>query len=91
MAASSFSIYLLHINPNGSFGIFRRIVNEIYAATDGVVCILEIGLILIGIALLAIIIDQIRILLWNCLQHIMNQACKKYDLIQRIWFYKSTI
>lgn len=64
LAASSFSVYLLHSQIDIR-NIFTGIINSIYNANEGVVAIGNIFLFLVIVYLVSVLIDQIRILTWN--------------------------
>lgn len=65
LGASSFAVFLLHSNPNVNESVFRSNIQQIYNSFDGVNVILAIGIYLIAVYLLAVILDQLRILSWN--------------------------
>lgn len=65
LAASSFAIFLLHTNPNLCEPYFIPCVSRIYSSYNGVMCLICILVFLVAVAFLAILIDQIRKLIWN--------------------------
>lgn len=65
VAASSFAVFLLHTNPNLCRPYFIPFVQHIYNTTDSIECLMVIFVFLAFVFFLAILIDQIRILLWN--------------------------
>lgn len=66
-AASSFAIFLLHTNPNLCEPYFKPLVLRLYNAFDGVVCLWYLFLFLLAIGVAAILLDQIRKTIWNCI------------------------
>lgn len=91
VAASSFAIFLLHIDPHIFTSKFKYTVTNIYASTDGILCLLYIGCFLLLVALAAILIDQIRIMLWNLLSQFIERMGEKHEAIRRVWNYKSSL
>ncbi|MBR5920577.1 MAG: acyltransferase family protein [Bacteroidales bacterium] len=73
IAASSFAVFLLHTNPNLCKTYFTPAIRYLFKTFSGVECLLFIFLFLTAIYLLAIVLDQIRKLTWNCL-------CKLCDI-----------
>lgn len=63
LGASSFAVYLLHSNPNINYR-FKEYIQCIYQ-TSGNCALFKIFLFLLFIFFSAILIDQIRIALWN--------------------------
>ena len=64
-AASSFAIFLLHTNPNICEPYYTPMVRKLYSIYNGAECIFSILGFIILVAVLAILIDQIRKLIWN--------------------------
>ncbi len=64
-AASSFAIYLFHTNPNLCSPYFRQTIVKLYNGFEGLECLLMIFLYLVAVSVTAILIDQIRKVLWN--------------------------
>lgn len=64
-AASSFSIFLLHTNPNLCEPYFKTFVQGIYNNNDGLNFLLLIFAFLLAVGIIAILIDQIRKVLWK--------------------------
>ena len=73
IAASSFAIYLLHTHPNLNGTYYKPIVRTLYEQYSGPTCILAILGFLTVVTITAILIDQLRKLIWK-------------RLICRIWF-----
>lgn len=69
VSASAFTVYLLHSNSN-VFGSFCGNIKEIYMHYSGVSCLCAIFAFIIGIYLIAIIIDQPRKFLWNRIENL---------------------
>lgn len=67
LGASSFAVFLLHSNPNVNESVFKCNIQQLYASYDSICSIFAIGAYLIGVYLLAVLIDQFRILSWNCI------------------------
>lgn len=65
IAASSFAVFLLHTNPNLCKPYFVPAINHLYANYEGLACILMVFFFLITVFIVAILIDQLRILFWN--------------------------
>lgn len=65
IAASSFAVYLLHSNPNLFIRYYISTIKSIYSSSNGIICLGEVLLFLLFVFTLAILIDQIRIWLWN--------------------------
>lgn len=70
-AVSSFAIFLLHTNPNVCEPYFKSFVLWIYDRFDGVVCLLIIFFFLLMVGVIAILIDQVRKIIWN----IISKKC----------------
>lgn len=74
VAASTFAVYLLHIDPNILSSYFRPFIKDLAMRFDGFIFLLVVfgGLLLIYIV--SIVLDQIRIFLWNkLLPHIIKE------------------
>lgn len=67
IAASSFAVYLLHTNPNICYAFFRPLMISLYEHFDGPVCLSVEFVVLLLIFALAVLLDQPRKWLWNCL------------------------
>ena len=67
IAASSFAVYLLHTNPNICYAFFRPLMISLYEHFDGLVCLSVEFVVLLLIFALAVLLDQPRKWLWNCL------------------------
>lgn len=70
-AASSFAIFLLHTNPNVCEPYFKPFVLWIYDRFDGVLCLSIIFSFLLIVGVIAILIDQVRKMIWN----IISKKC----------------
>ena len=67
IAASSFAVFLLHVNPNFCDMIYRPLMISLYEGFDGVACLVVEFIVLVLIFALAVLLDQPRKLLWNYL------------------------
>lgn len=65
LGASSFAIFLLHTNPNLCKQYFIPTVRFIYTSHDGILCLLNILVFLLFLSIIAILFDQLRIVLWK--------------------------
>lgn len=74
IAASSFSVYLIHTNPNICDMKFKPFMLSVYEHFNGIVCLIAEFFVLALIFALAVILDQPRKWLWNFLW-------KKYEII----------
>ena len=88
IAASCFAIYLFHVDQGGIGNVFRQTIAAIYSSTSGILCIVEIGLFLVGVSVIAIMLDQIRILLWNLISNMIERLILKYKKAAPIWEYR---
>lgn len=86
IAASCFAIYLFHVDQGGK--VFRQTIATIYSSTSGILCILTIGLFLVSVAAVAIMLDQIRILLWFFISKKIEQFNLKHKKAAQIWRYR---
>ena len=68
IGASSFAAFLLHANINILRPIFGEQVRCIYISFDGVMVLLFVFVYLLIVFILAVLIDQLRIFIWNKLQ-----------------------
>ena len=91
IAASSFAIFLFHSNPNGMRYVFKNTIATIYSSTDGILCLFTIGLFLLAISAVAIILDQIRIAIWNLFCRFIDFICKMNSRSEAFWNYKSDV
>ena len=66
IAASSFAVYLIHTNPNTIF-YFKDFFVRLHDGSDGILYWLYTFGVLILIFIVAVMIDQIRIVLWTLL------------------------
>lgn len=71
ISASSFAVFLLHTNPNLCEQYFVPIVQKIYQQSDGLICILILGSFLMLIYVVAILLDQIRKIMWHRLEPLL--------------------
>ena len=71
IGASSFAVFLLHTNPNLCEQYFVPIVQKIYQQNNGFLCILSISTFLILIYVVAILLDQIRKIIWYKLEPLL--------------------
>lgn len=67
IAASSFAVFLLHVNPHFCDMIYRPLMISLYEGFDGVACLIVEFVVLVLIFALAVLLDQPRKLLWNYL------------------------
>ena len=67
IGASALSIMLFHFCCGGI--IFKRIVSQIYSEYSSFSCLIRIFAFLITISIVALILDQIRILIWNNIEN----------------------
>lgn len=65
LGASSFAVYLFHMNPNLCMPYFRDPILFIGNNYNGIVFLLVVLVYLVLIFLLSVLIDQIRLFLWN--------------------------
>lgn len=65
VGASSFAAYLLHVNPNLCRPFYCRCIYFIYENNAGVCVLLLIFLFLLMVFFMALLIDQLRIFVWN--------------------------
>lgn len=70
IAASSFAVFLFHLNHSITDSYFIPLIRHVYTTTSGLLCIVSICAVLIAIFVIAILIDQIRIFLWNLIRHL---------------------
>ncbi len=65
VAQSAFGAYLLHAAPKGMYR-FKELVVDAFNVSEGPFCILAVGGVIAGFFVAAVLIDQIRLLLWHC-------------------------
>lgn len=66
IAISNFAVFLLHTNPNVVDAIYRKNIKYLYTYTDSTfVNVILIGGLILFFFFFAILLDQVRILLWN--------------------------
>lgn len=71
IGASSFAAFLLHANINILRPIFGEHIRHIYSSFDGIVVLLLVFVYLLIVFLLAVLIDQVRIFVWNKIQPLL--------------------
>ncbi len=72
LSASSFAIFLLHTNPNLCEPYYVSSVRFIYDKSDGFLCVVYLFLFSVGIAVCAILLDQIRKFAWTKISGFLN-------------------
>lgn len=65
IGGSAFAVFLVHLNPNFYFEGFKRIICQIDSAYSPLMATLLIFLFMLGIYVVAVLVDQLRIILWN--------------------------
>lgn len=77
MSSSCFAVYLLHANPFALSVWYKPIVLKLYQLTDWVfvneICILAF---VVGVFTLAIVIDRLRMVLWNAVWRIVEKPVR---------------
>ena len=76
IAKSSFAVFLLHCNPNIGSSFYKCICIYIYENYNGFTCIMIFLIVLLIIFLIAVVLDQPHIWIWNRI--IKLQGFKKY-------------
>lgn len=71
LASSAFAIYLFHQHPT-AIPKFKTITNSLFYNNDLLSYSYKIVCFIIGVSLIAILIDQIRIYSWKLIQYIIN-------------------
>lgn len=71
LGASSFAAFLLHANINILRPFFGEHIRHIYSFFDGIVVLLLVFVYLLIVFLLAVLIDQVRIFVWNKIQPLL--------------------
>lgn len=71
IAVSNFSVYLFHANPNILATHFIPFVKGIVASFDGIVLLFVLFLSLVGIYVISVCLDRVRLFLWNRLSAIV--------------------
>lgn len=69
LAGSSFAVFLLHVHHALLGPVYIRTVEWIYNGYSGGVFLLLVSAFIIGVYLLAVLIDQLRIFLWRYVDH----------------------
>lgn len=64
VASSCFAVYLLHVNPN-VIGYFCKVVEDIVQRYSGFMVLLVLFMFLLMVFIVSILIDKVRIMLWN--------------------------
>lgn len=90
IAASSFSVLLLHMNPNLNIPLYKKWVRAIYAANSGPVCLLKLGLLMLGVFAAAVLIDRIRIACWRRIERAADRS-QRFGGLHRFWTEKSPL
>ena len=80
VGASSFAAYLLHANPNIGDPFFKAWIIRTYESTEGVSCLVTIFVFLVFVFVAAILIDQLRLLLWRALLPLIENKIIKSRL-----------
>ena len=80
VAASSFAVFLIHTNPNTLF-YFKDFFVRLHDGSDSILFWLYTFGVLILIFMVAVMIDQIRIVLWTLLCNKIEK--KDYDKYNR--------
>ena len=73
ISASSFAVFLLHLNPNFYFKAFKEPIQSMDTTYPPLQLLGIITVFLIAIFILSIIVDQIRIILWNAISSFNNK------------------
>ena len=73
ISASSFAVFLLHLNPNFYFKAFKEPIQWMDATYPPLQLLGILTVFLIAIFILSIILDQIRIVLWNAISLLNNK------------------
>ena len=73
ISASSFAVFLLHLNPNFYFKAFKEPIQFMDTTYPPLQLLGIITVFLIAIFILSIIVDQIRIILWNAISSFNNK------------------
>lgn len=73
IAKSSFAVYIIHFNPY-MFPYFRDIVCNIEMQYSNLALVLVLFFFMIVVFLICVIIDQIRICMWNFLYYIIKKT-----------------
>jgi peptidoglycan/LPS O-acetylase OafA/YrhL len=69
LGASSFAVYLLHCDPIVRQKVFIPVIQRIAENTSDLKEGLIIGVFLLLLYMIAILIDQIRLLSWECINN----------------------
>lgn len=65
VAASTFAVYLLHVDPNIIDSYFVPVIKGVSERFDGLMFLFLVFLVLVVIYMISIALDRIRIFLWN--------------------------
>ena len=68
-------MYLLHVNPN-VVGFFCQAVNKIVRGGEGVMMLASLFVFLSVIFIVSVLIDKIRIMLWNGINELALKSKK---------------
>lgn len=78
VSSSSFAVYLLHANPFALSVWYKPVVSGLYQMTDWVfvneICILAF---VVGVFVVAIVIDRLRIVLWDIVWRKMEKPIRR--------------
>lgn len=77
VAASCFAVFLLHSNPNIALPYFKPLMQNIYEQYYGFTYLIVITFCLITIFIISVLIDQIRIIVFNRIYQYMEKMYKK--------------
>lgn len=82
VSKSTFAVYLFHCNP---FTLSYYIVfcKKLYNEYSGIEYVIIMGCFIISVFILAIIIDQFRIMIWNGIMNFKNRIMEPKNLISR--------
>lgn len=75
-ARSAFAVYLFHTSPEIFHKVFLPAVKTIYDSHGGLTVIIYICLFLISVYLISIILDRMRILVWNTIINNIKLKCQ---------------
>lgn len=72
VAASSYTAYLLHASHRMSW--YKALVGCVYTSYEGLVCIFMLFAVLMGIYVAAVLLDQLRIIIWKPIEKALPDA-----------------
>ena len=70
IASSAFTVYLVHMCTRWTMLEYRNISADIYQTFSGIQYLFVIGSFIVGVYLISIILDQIRLLCWKLIEKI---------------------